>query len=380
MLEQLRETAKEFQGTLREAALLAEIEKLREAIEATEQTLAMQKHRLEQLAKQLQKEPGHLARLAGSDAGAALAGVIRGLAGQPQHPAAAQPVPPQVIHVQPQRPAAGRPAGPQTIQIHPQRPAAAPAPAATARPAAATPPHPAPAAPERPAPAGPAPQAAAPAEAPAAHEAAVEETPAAPPEHEAAEAYASAAEEPHEAAEMLAPTPEAEAEQGPPQEHDEFAAHERQLVEAIDAGRHALADLDRCMTEVQELARAGAWRIVKGMMSSRSPEHAKIEEVRSHAHEVQELLGIFEHQVRALHDEFGHRVDVADLKGFAARFAHALAAGPQEEHLGHRAIEAARAAYHDVRRMCARLQLDAIALRAERATQRRFGRRPASKA
>ena len=109
-------------------------------------------------------------------------------------------------------------------------------------------------------------------------------------------------------------------------------------------------------------------------MSSHSPEHAKIEEIRSGAHEVQELLGSFEHQVRGLHDQFGHRVETADLKGFAKRFAEALAAGPQEEHLGHRATEAAREAYHDVRRMCTRLQLDAIALRAKRAAARRFAR------
>jgi hypothetical protein len=83
MLEQLRETARGVQSTLREAALLAEIEKLREAIEATEQSLAMQKHRLELLAKELQKEPGHLAKLAGTDAGATLVGVTPERAGPP---------------------------------------------------------------------------------------------------------------------------------------------------------------------------------------------------------------------------------------------------------------------------------------------------------
>jgi hypothetical protein len=363
MLEQLRDAARGVQSTLREAALLAEIEKLREAIEATEQTLAMQKRRMENLAGELQKEPGHLARLAGSDAGAALAGMIRGMAGQPQRPPAAQQPPPQVIHVQPPRPTVGRPPGPQTIPSQPQRLAAAHARAAATptRPATTTPPHPAPAAPAHPSPAAPAhPSPAAPAPQAAAP---TEEPPAALPEHDAAEAYTSAAEEPHEAAEP-----------GPPGEHDEFAAHERLLAEAIDTGRHALADLDQTITEVQDLARAGAWRIVKGIVSSHSPEHAKIGEVRIHAREVQELLGVFEHQVRGLHDEFGHRVDAADLADFARHFAEALAAGPHEEHLGHRAIEAARAAYHDVRRMCARLQLDAIALRAERAAQRRFAR------
>jgi len=356
MLEQLRDAARGVQSTLREAALLAEIEKLREAVEATEQSLVMQKHRLEQLAKELQKEPGHLARLAGTDAGATLVGVIRGLAGQPQRPPAAQQPPPQVIHVQPARPAPsrppapGRPPAPQTIQIQPQRPAAAPA-------------HPAPASP---APAAKTAAPAPPVETPSVHEA--------PAEEQSAEFSG------HEAAETPPPAPEAEAEQGPPEEHDEFAAHERLLVEAIDTGRHALADLDRTITEVQELARAGAWRIVKGIVSSHSPEHAKIEEVRGGAHEVQELLGSFEEQVRGLRDEFGHRVDVADLEGFAKRFVEALAAerqaaGPHEEHLGHRAVEAARAAYHDVRAICARLQLDAIALRAKRAAQHRLGRR-----
>ncbi|MCX5653834.1 MAG: hypothetical protein NTY65_04190 [Planctomycetota bacterium] len=344
MLEQLRETARGVQSTFREAALLAEIEKLREAIEATEQTLAMQKHRLELLAKELQKEPGHLAKLAGTDAGATLVGVIRGLAGQPQHPAAPQQPPPAISARQPQSGSA-RLSAPQLIKVQQQRAAVAFAQAAPVQ-----------AAPVRPAPA---------AETTPAAETVEEKPPAAPPAHEAAETEVT-----HEAAATPPPAPAVEA--GP---QDEFDAHERLLVNAIDTGCHALADLDQTITEVQDLARAGVWRIVKGMVSSHSPEYAKIEEVRSHAHEVQELLGSFEHQVRGLHDQFGHRVDAADLAGFAKRFAEALAAGPHEEHLGHQATEAARAAYHDVRRMCARLQLDAIALRAERAAARRSGRR-----
>ena len=355
MLEELRETARDLKGTLREAALLAEVEKLREAIEATEQTLAMQKHRMAQLAAELQKQPGHLARLAGSDAGSALVGMIRGMSGQPQRPAAPQQPPPQVIHVPPPRSGSARASAPQTIQVQQQRAAAALAKAAPVRPAPVAA-KPAPAADEGP-------EEFAVLEEPEASQAPA--APAAPPPsaQEAAEAA-------HDGGEAPPPAPAAEA---PP--HDELDAHERLLVEAIDTGRHALADLDDCVTQAQELARAGVWRIVKGMVSTHSPEHAKIDAVRSEAHEVQELLGTFEQQVRVLHEQFGHRVDAADLKGFATRFAAALAAGPQEEHLGHRAIEAARAAYHDVRRMCTRLQLDAIALRAERAAQRRAGRR-----
>ena len=359
MLEQLRETARGVQSTLREAALLAEIEKLREAIEATEQTLAMQKHRLELLAKELQKEPGHLAKLAGTDAGATLVGVIRGLAGQPQHPAAPQQPPPAISARQPQSGSA-RLSAPQLIKVQQQRAAVAFAQAAPVQ-----------AAPVRPAPAAEnfvildaAPET----QAPAPTVSAAQAPP--PPPPDAAEEKQPPAETAHEAGEAPPPAPEAEA--GP---HDEMDAHERLLIEAIDTGRHALADLDQTITEVQDLARAGAWRIVSGLLSSHSPEHAKIGEVRSHAHEVQELLGSFEHQVRGLHDEFGHRVDAADLAGFAKHFAEALAAGPHEEHLGHRAVEAAREAYHDVRRMCARLQLDAIALRAERAARHRFGRK-----
>ena len=229
------------------------------------------------------------------------------------------------------------------IHVQPQRAAAAPAQAAPVRPAPA-------------------------AKAPPAAKTVEEKPPAAPPAHEAAETPPEA-DAAHEVAE--APPASSESESEP---HDEMDAHEQLLITAIETGRHALADLDHCVTAAQELARAGVWRIVKGMVSSRSPEHAKIEEIRSEAHEVQELLGSFEHQVRGLHDQFGHRVETADLKGFAKRFAEALAAGPQEEHLGHRATEAAREAYHDVRRMCTRLQLDAIALRAKRAAARRLAR------
>jgi hypothetical protein len=390
MLEQLR---KGLQGTLREAALLAEIERLRESIEGTEQTLAAEKRRLEQLVKELQKDRGPLARLYESRAPGTPARAVQGEAPRPG-------------------------------QQVPARPAAAHAPVARGGPAARAPGPAAPAAVVRQA-AQSAFQAAAsavlgakapqvaefmhslglaepeiapPAEAGAEPEESPAAAPAAepPPAHEAAhevaaegarEAVAEAAPEPaseaadetaeeaeHEAAPAEAAQEEAAAEAGP---HDELAAHEKRLVEALDTGRSALARLDRCVTLVQDLARAGAWRVAKGLVSSRSPEHAKIDEARRAAREAQGLMRSFQDQAHALRHEFGDRIEAPDLADFAEHFARSLlSASPGEAH-GRLAAESARAAYHDVRRVCARLQLDAIALRAKRAAARRLGRRAA---
>jgi chemotaxis protein histidine kinase CheA len=408
MLEELR---KGLQGTLREAALLAEIERLRESIEGTEQTLAAEKHRLEQLVKELQKERGPLARLYESRTPGAIARAVQGEGSEKVS---------GTLRLSRKVP--------DTFSA--PRPAAAHAPVARGGPVPRAPGPAAPAAAVRQA-AQSAFQAAAsavlgakapqvaefvhtlglaeprivpPAEAAAEHEESPAAAPAAetPPAHEAAhevaaggarEAVAEAAPEAaseaadetaeeaaHEAAAAAAAGRAAEA--GP---HDELAAHEKRLVEALDTGRSALARLDRCVTLVQDLARAGVWRVAKGLVLSRSParqgdavaspEHAKMDEARRAAHEAQELLRSFQDQVHALRHEFGESVEAPDLADFAGHFARSLVSGSPDEAHGHLAAESARAAYHDVRRVCARLQLDAIALRAKRAAVRRLGRR-----
>ena len=419
MLEELR---KGLQGTLREAALLAEIERLRESIEGTEQTLAAEKHRLEQLVKELQKERGPLARLYESRTPGAIARAVQGEGSEKVS---------GTLRLSRKVP--------DTFSA--PRPAAAHAPVARGGPVPRAPGPAAPAAAVRQA-AQSAFQAAAsavlgakapqvaefvhtlglaeprivpPAEAAAEHEESPAAAPAAetPPAHEAAhevaaggarEAVAEAAPEAaseaadetaeeaaHEAAAAAAAGRAAEA--GP---HDELAAHEKRLVEALDTGRSALARLDRCVTLVQDLARAGVWRVAKGLVSSRSParqgdaaghgtacgrarvaspEHAKIGEARRAAREAQDLLRSFQDQVHALRHEFGDRIEAPDLADFAGHFARSLVSGSPDEAHGHLAAESARAAYHDVRRVCSRLQLDAIALRAKRAAVRRLGRR-----
>jgi hypothetical protein len=388
MLEQLRD---KIQGTLREAALLAEIQRLRESIEGTEQTLAAENHRLEQLVRELQKERGLIKK-------------ERDLVTQFYDGRApgGRAAPVQGKTVQPQRQAAGRPAHPAAPAAVVRQAAQSAFQAAASAVLGATAPQVAEfmhnlglAEPEVAPPAAPA----------AEHEESPVGVPAAetPPAHEAA--HEVAAEGAREAVAQIAPEPASEAaaetaeEAGheaapeeaaaePPAEagpHDELAAHEKQVVRAVETGRQALARLDRCVTLVQDLARAGAWRVAKGLVSSRSParqgdavaspEHAKMDEARRAAREAQELLRSFQDQVHALRHEFGHPVEAPDLKDFAEHFARSLLSASPEQAHGRLAAESARAAYHDVRRLCARLQLDAIALRARRAAARRFGRR-----
>ena len=400
MLEELR---KGLQGTLREAALLAEIERLRESIEGTEQTLAAEKHRLEQLVKELQKERGPLARLYESRTPGAIARAVQGEGSEKvsgtlrlsrKVPDTFSAPRPAAAHAPVARggpaPRAPGPAAPAAVVRQAAQSAfqaAASAVLGAKAPQVAefvhtlglaepqiVPPAEAAAEPEE------SPAAAPAAETPPAHEAAHEvaaegareAVAEAAPESASEAADETAEEAAHEAAPAEAAQEEAAAEAGP---HDELAAHEKRLVEALDTGRSALARLDRCVTLVQDLARAGAWRVAKGLVSSRSPEHAKIDEARRAAHEAQELLRSFQDQVHALRHEFGDRIEAPDLADFAGHFARSLVSGSPDEAHGHLAAESARAAYHDVRRVCSRLQLDAIALRAKRAAVRRLGRR-----
>ncbi|MBM4017878.1 MAG: hypothetical protein FJ288_06035 [Planctomycetes bacterium] len=347
LLEELLESGSQAsprQGLVR--SLLAEYQRLSGEVEAAERRLAEQKKRLEALREALRK------------AGAA-------------PPAAAPRITPEAVVRIIEAPLA-RPAGAGAAARAPGTPppakaAATPRPAQAAAPAVAVAPGApqagaaevsedamgfdaagqalrAPVAAAKPAPAG----AAAPAE-----------------EHPAEEPLAEEAlvEGPAEAAVAATPAPA-----------DDLDAAERQLVAALDTGRQALAELDRCVALAQELARAGAWRVVKGLVSPRSPEHARIDEARRAAGRAQALLKSFDRQVRALRGRFGERIEAAEVADLAGDFARALVDPAREGPPGRLAADAARAAYHDVRRLCARLQLEAIAVRARRAAAVRRGR------
>jgi hypothetical protein len=342
MVETVHNTGRRGPASFQEAALLAEIDRLRAAIRATEQTLHTQNQRLADLAARLQR------LRAAAPAPPAVVGlretlrrVVEGVTdqiatevGQIAGPSRPGPAPPRA-----------------TVSAKPQ---VAPAPAAPAPVTAA------------------APQQGEVSGAPAV----VEEKAAAAPAAEAAKAAgaAPAAQGQLEAPESVPAETQQEAGEALPGEAEpavDLAAEESQLVEALETGRRALADLDRCMTLVQELAHAGTWRVVAGLVSSRRPEHAKIDEARRAAREAQELLRVFERQVRRLREPFGERIELVELKDFAEGFAKALLLGSPDQPVGHRAVEAAREAYHDVRRACARLQRESIALRARRAAQER---------
>ena len=196
----------------------------------------------------------------------------------------------------------------------------------------------------------------------------VEEAPA-PGEQGAQPSHASVA--PPEAAvyEGRAAEPEAT---GP---DAELRAEEKHLLDTLDAGRQALANIDRCMDLLCGVARGGTGHAIASVVWSKSPDHVKIHEARQAAHEAQANLHRFGEQVAGLRHRLGEKVGIGGLAAMADRLlGHATGEAPDEPGLL-ASLESMREAYHDVRGLCSRLQREAIAVRARLAAMERDKRR-----
>ena len=193
------------------------------------------------------------------------------------------------------------------------------------------------------------------AEAPASAEPAAEPTP-------ASAAPTQPAEEVH-AAEVEAAGPDAE-----------LRADEKRITEALEAGRLAMAEIDRCKELLHSVAQGGALHTIASAVFSKSPDHAKIDEARQAAHEARANLRKFQEQVAGLRHRLGGKVEAGELATLADRLlGHVSGESSGEPGLLH-ALEGMRETYHDVRGLCVRLQREAIAVRARLAAMERARR------
>ena len=180
-------------------------------------------------------------------------------------------------------------------------------------------------------------------------------------------AHAAQAESAHEAAAIAEPPAEVAAPPEPPA-HESAAPddEEKAIQEAIETGRRALADIDRCVELAESVARGGAWHVIASAVRSKSPDHAKLDEAARLARDARESLRRFRDQATALRQRYGDRVDVEEAVSLGDHFLGALAAATAGGSKYHQLADAAHAAYHDVRSATARLQLLASHVRARR--------------
>ena len=152
---------------------------------------------------------------------------------------------------------------------------------------------------------------------------------------------------------------------------DALQTEEQALAEVVATGRRVLDDLDRCIHLVEEVARGGKWHLVTSAIASKSADHAKVDEARRTAHDVRENLRRFNGQVADLRRRFGGRIGHGDAATLGDRFLGTLIGEGHGDTTQPHTLESAREAYHEVRALCARLQLEASAARARRAARER---------
>ena len=178
--------------------------------------------------------------------------------------------------------------------------------------------------------------------------------------------------QPHAEAVHAAEVEAAEAEPAGPDA--ELRADEKRLTEALEAGRLAMSNIDRCKELLHSVAQGGALHTIASAMFSKSPDHAKLDEARQAAHEAQENLHKFREHVTALRHRLGGKVDAGEFAGLADRLlGHVTGESEGAPGILH-SLEGLRETYHDLRGLCVRLQREAIAVRARLAATERARR------
>ena len=175
-------------------------------------------------------------------------------------------------------------------------------------------------------------------------------------------AEGAAEDRPHEAA-----APEHEAE-------TDLAAEEEEALHAvIESARRTMESLDRCRALAHEVARGGAWHAIAGAAFAKSPDRAKIDNVREAAREAREDLGRFHKEIADLEARFGGSFHAGEISALAELVGGAILSPEGGEAGAGTAVARLCRAYHDVRKACTRMQLHANRVRVERKTAERSG-------
>ncbi|MGI6154242.1 MAG: hypothetical protein ACOYJB_10540 [Christensenellaceae bacterium] len=100
------------------------------------------------------------------------------------------------------------------------------------------------------------------------------------------------------------------------EELGELKANQKELQEAIDAGNHALVQLQKVQDSLGSAQAWGVWDILGGGLIATTVKHSRIDEARQHAHKAQQALHWF---IRELKDVKPHlQTDInIDIGGFA---------------------------------------------------------------
>jgi hypothetical protein len=149
------------------------------------------------------------------------------------------------------------------------------------------------------------------------------------------------------------------------------AEDEAAIQAAIATGRKALESLDRSIEAAQSVTHGGVWHAVSSAIHTSSSGHARLHEARTSAHEAAENLRLFQRQVMDLRHRLGAKAEVGQLGELADQLVRGIPVEGDEGAPAAGALSHARQTYREVRALCARLQLDAAALRSRLAARDR---------
>ena len=134
-----------------------------------------------------------------------------------------------------------------------------------------------------------------------------------------------------------------------------------------------MESLDRCRAMAHEVARGGAWHAIAGAAFAKSPDRAKIDNVREAARQAREDLERFHRQVAALETRFGGTFHSGGVSALAELVSDAILSPEGGEAGAGTAASRLCRAYHDVRKTCTHMQLYANRLRVGRTKAERHG-------
>lgn len=100
------------------------------------------------------------------------------------------------------------------------------------------------------------------------------------------------------------------------EELGELKANQKELQEAIEAGKHALVQLQKVQDSLGSAQRWGVWDMLGGGLIATAVKHSRIDDARQHVHSAQQALHWF---IRELKDVNPHlQADITiDIGGFA---------------------------------------------------------------
>ncbi|MGN7472054.1 hypothetical protein [Brevibacillus sp. SAFN-007a] len=100
----------------------------------------------------------------------------------------------------------------------------------------------------------------------------------------------------------------------------ELGAHEKELQEAVNAGKEAILQLRKAIDELDSASSWGTWDMLGGGMISTAMKHNRINEARESIHQAQKSLRRFERELQDVQRQSHIRIEIGEMLTFADFF------------------------------------------------------------